>query len=703
MSKVNTIKTVKERFLLIFFLILFFIHTIRIVYAQRSYFLEPYDISYWKDRFEHSQWQLPLSKRIIGDDGLFAYVGHQLIQGGNPAGVNAETPPVGKYLIGLSILLLNNPSYYAFFTGIGSLGLFFLVTQKIIKKTIPSLAATLLLFFDPLFFTQLWKSWLDIAQLFFLLLHIALIFSISRTTNLRSTLYLLLSGLALGFFTQTKLPILLPLIITLDLIWLVYKKYVTIIPVFIGGFIVGILLPYVKFFLLGNNLLDFIRLEKYIASFYLKSYLVAHKEAIWKVLLTGSFPDIVSGVTIKLDEWTIIWPVITVIGIFFSIKSLIDKKNPLTLKLIAIFILCSLIIYTNIPFYPRYLTIVLPFLYLVSAYFISKIKEKKLATIAISLIMLYVFFYSSNSLMSSLDLRLKSFYYNFSNEYFQDLYQEDMSQKHSLDLSRQDFFTLAKINLDNASVKSIDIFEEGRNIFAFGDEGSVKLKIIYKTERLGAFVENKTIPLVKERGQWKVKWKWDLLLNSFSPSFYTETKIISGKRGTIKSAAGEILAQDTEGYLIKIRPDKINRQKENQMLNDIGMLSSTKPVHIQNAYLENALSYTYTPIATVYSSLTDKEKQRLLSYSGVKLVPYSSRAYTSLSALSIKNTLYDECCTRIYSSYNYHGISGPEKQYDDLLAGYDGGEILIKNQKGKVTRVILKKEAKMGNDVEVSL
>lgn len=703
MSKANTIKTVKERFLIIFFLILFFIHIIRIVYSQRSYFLEPYDISYWKDRFEHSQWQLPLSKRIIGDDGLFAYVGHQLIQGGNPAGVNAETPPVGKYLIGLSILLLNNPSYYAFFTGIGSLGLFFLVTQKIIKKTIPSLAATLLLFFDPLFFTQLWKPWLDIAQLFFLLLHIALIFYISKTTNLRNTLYLLLSGLALGFFTQTKLPILLPLIIILDLIWLAYKRYVTIILVFIGGFIVGILLPYVKFFLLGNNLLDFIRLEKYIASFYLKSYLVAHKEAVWKVIFTGSFPDIVSSATIKLDEWTIIWPAVSILGIIFSVKSLIDRKTPFILKLIAIFILCSLAIYTFIPFYPRYLLIVLPFLYLIVAYFVYEFREKKIVNIITLLVVLYAFFYSSNSLTSSLDLRLQNFYYNFSNKYFQDIYQEDISARNSLNLSREMFFAIAKTNLDNANIGAIDIHENRKNIVQSGGKGFVDITVVYKTQQLGAFSENKVVPVIKEKGQWKIQWKWDLLLNSFSPSFYTETKIISGKRGTIKSAAGEILAQDTDGYLIKIRPDKINRQKENQMLQDIGDLSSIKPVHIQNAYLENALSYTYTPIATVYSSLTDKEKQRLLSYSGVKLVPYSSRVYTSLSTLSIKNTLYDECCTRIYSSYNYHGISGPEKQYDDLLAGYDGGEILIKNQKGKVTRVILKKEAKMGNDVEVSL
>ena len=68
----------------------------QIVYLKQSDLSKEYDVSYWKDRFEHSQWQLPLSKRIIGDDGLYAYAGYKLISGSDPAVISPEVPPVGN-------------------------------------------------------------------------------------------------------------------------------------------------------------------------------------------------------------------------------------------------------------------------------------------------------------------------------------------------------------------------------------------------------------------------------------------------------------------------------------------------------------------------------------------------------------------------------------------------------------------------------
>ena len=101
-------------------LLVFIYHFSQIIYTQRAVFSEKYDQSYWKDRFEHSQWVLPLSKRIIGDDGLFAYIGYDLINGGSITGFDSEVPPLGKYLIGLSIKIFGNPYYYSVFFGLGS-------------------------------------------------------------------------------------------------------------------------------------------------------------------------------------------------------------------------------------------------------------------------------------------------------------------------------------------------------------------------------------------------------------------------------------------------------------------------------------------------------------------------------------------------------------------------------------------------------
>ena len=87
-----------------------------VIFTNRALFFSSYDADYWRDKFEHSQWSLPLSVRTIGDDGLYLYEGYRLIQGGDPTLLNAEVPPFGKYLIGASTLVFGNGYAYGFIT-----------------------------------------------------------------------------------------------------------------------------------------------------------------------------------------------------------------------------------------------------------------------------------------------------------------------------------------------------------------------------------------------------------------------------------------------------------------------------------------------------------------------------------------------------------------------------------------------------------
>lgn len=694
----------KKKVLSFLFLALILIQFIQILYSQRSNFLNSYDVNYWKDRFEHSQWQLPLSKRIIGDDGLFAYVGYSLIKGEDPTKMNVETPPFGKYLIGISILLFGSPSYYALFLGIGSIILFFLLVDKILKNRLFALIGTTFLFLDPLFFNQFWKAWLDISQLFFLLLNILIFISILEVKKYNTMLSFLLCGISIGLFSQIKFPILLPAILVLESGWILYKTGKKEWLIFLLGFVIAIIISYLRYFTLGYGLIDFLLLQKYILSFYMKSRLITHNEALWQVLIIGKFPDISGGIAKNVAEWSLLWPIITIFGLISALKVIIKKGYSTFLKGIAIFLFIALTIYTIIPVYPRYLMLIMPFLYLFFLYLIKNLKNKHIKVAIFTVMLSYAFFHANKNLIPSYDSRLQNFYYNFSNQYFQDIYQEDIVKLSSSGFSREKFFTIAKSNLDNANIKAIEIHEDDKNISLNENRGFVNVSIVYKTQQLGSFTERKVIPLVKEQGQWKIQWNWGILLNSFSPYFHIESTIIPGKRGTIKDESGRILVQDASGYLIEVRPDIIDRKAENKMLNVISAVSFMKPVHIQNAYLENVIPHKYVPITTIYSFISDDEKRELLSYPGLKLTPYLSRLYDySISSDTIKNIFYEECCTRIYSSYNYHGISGWEKKYDSVLKGSDGGVILIKDDKGNVIRIILHKQPKQGNDVVVSL
>src|ERR1035437_8043544 len=98
-----------KNWLLIFCFVIIVLQFSQIIYINRSLFTQKYDSSYWKDRYEHSQYVLPVSQRIIGDDGLYSYAGYRLINGESIENTATFKPPVGIYLLGFSIFAFHNP------------------------------------------------------------------------------------------------------------------------------------------------------------------------------------------------------------------------------------------------------------------------------------------------------------------------------------------------------------------------------------------------------------------------------------------------------------------------------------------------------------------------------------------------------------------------------------------------------------------
>lgn len=690
-----------KKFIVFFCFVILLIHLLQIIYSQRALFTQNYDVLYWKDRFEHSQWVLPLSKRIIGDDGLFAYIGYDLVNGGSITGFDSEVPPLGKYFIGLSIKVFNNQLYYSILFGLGSLALFYMLGVRILRNKVESLLVTSILFLDPLFFSQFWQSTLDICQLFFLLAHVLFLtylLNVKRNAGRKYIFYAFISGLCLGFFAQVKYPIFLPLILIIESVFFVLKRTKREYFLYLIGIGLAILTVNFKFFLDGNSIIDFFGFQKYVLSFYLKSQLIVHKGAIWQMLFFGNFPSISTGELTRIKEWSIMWPIISVIGLIASILFIFKKKISLIWKGFGLFAIGSILILINIPSYPRYLIIILPFLYLITAKLVQPSLNKKRLLLYLVLLA-YGVINSFFFLLPKPESSLNGFYYNLSHLYFHDIYQENIVNSSALGLTRSQFRYISNKAFDSAKVKEINVRELSKNISMFSAIGDVRVGLTYKTQDLGSFYEEKTLKLIQENGEWKVVWDWNLILNGFSPDFIVQTEVDLGKRGSIISPNGEILVQDQESYLVLVNPEKINLKRENEMLNFISLIGDVKAPHLQNAYLENSLSGIYVPLVSLFHSLDQKTKAKLLSFPGVKLTPFLSRIYKDIDSLSIENVFYKECCTRIYSSYNYHGVDSIEKKYDNILWGYSGGKILIKDSKGAIIKVVLEKNKKEGKDV----
>ncbi len=670
----------------------------QLIYFQQAYLFDIYDVSYWRDRYEHSQYQLPLSRRVIGDDGLFAYAGYRVIQGDYPFSINIDKPPLGKYLIGSSIALFKNPVYYALFFGIGSLIVFYHVAKRFLEDSLLTFTITMLLFLDPLYFSQLWKSWLDISQLFFLLLTVLFFALLIEKKN---HVFAFLSGLSLGFFIEIKPPILLPIIIIIQfsciLIQRLWKEYI----VSILGLFLGLVLPYFLYLNFSQPLL-ILKLHKYMYSVYYHSQLKTNIGAIWQAVLFGNFPQISTAVPTRVSEWWIFWPVCIIIGLIFGARFIYSRKALLVWKSVYAFVFFSLVIFTFIPSYTRYLLMLLPFIYLlagrvVKQYAGRRLKQSLFFIIAVTGLINTAFF-----LYPRPDNLLNTFYYNISNQYFQDIYQENMDLSDQSIMSRSKFRSIAQGALTKAAVKAIKIEEKQRHISLFANTGTVELVITYITQDVGSFSEKKTIDLVKRNQQWKIKWNWDIIVNDFKPSYDIETKVVLGKRGKIISRDGTILAEDRAGYLVSVNPEKIDTVREQEMLQFMATYGYKDSNNLQNEYLENSLPNTYVPLFTLHKIISDKEKNKLLSYPGVKLAEYPTRIYDGIDPLSIHSTLYTECCTRLYSSGNYHGVEGLEKKFDLLLYGYSGGKIILKDEKGDLVRVMHERKYQNGKDIILS-
>lgn len=687
-----------RKFVFIFCLLIFALQLLQIIYFERHFFTSRYDTQYWKDRYEHSQYQLPLSKRIIGDDGLFAYSGYRLIKGDNPFSINNDKPPVAKYLFGLSILLFNNPLYIVFFFGFSTLVVFYFIARYLLKNNTLAFSVTTLIFLDPLFFSQFWITGLDLIQLFFLLLNLLLMIYI-RKLHGWSIFLILGSGLSLGLFAEVKPPIVLPAIFMLETIFFFSRGLKEEYIFFVMGILLGIFIPYLRFIYLGNGLIDVLRVHNFMASIYLQSGLKTHVGAIWLTLLGGRFPNVSTGSLTTVYEWWMMWPMLTLTGIGMALFSVFTKKTLILIKGIAVFILVSFIIFTFIPSYPRYLVIVLPFMYLFGILAIKKIFNKEKIKVFSAILLIYGIVNSFFFMYPKPEAPLNGFFYNLSHLFFHDIYQENIVGKNTLGLTRDQFRYITNKAIGNAGVKEIEVKELARNIPLFASRGNVKIRLTYKTQDLGKFEEEKKINLLKVNNQWKIRWDWNIILNDFKPDYVIESDINLGKRGSIVVNNGAYRVKDESSFLVSVNPEKIDLTKEQLMLELFSSYGYKGDANFQNAYLENVLPDTYVPIMTLSKFITQEEKENLLSFSGVKLSPHYSRIFLGVDAKSIDNSFYNECCTRIYSSYNYHGVKGIEKKFDKELWGYSGGKILMKDKNGGIVKVIFEKAKKDGQDI----
>jgi predicted membrane-bound dolichyl-phosphate-mannose-protein mannosyltransferase len=330
------------------------------VFRNISHYTTPLNMNALKNLYENSQYaELPENrKKIMQDEDLYAYAGWHYLTTGKLDRVNIEHPPLGKYLIGLSVLIFNNQNIGQIFWGVLAITLLYFLSKKYLRSPSLNLVVVLLLTQEKLFKEQITHSLLDIILLVFLLMFLLLL-----TNKKQADKKAIPQGIVLGTIASIKYPSIAAVIFA---VWLVFKfinkknlqqliKNTVVLTVTAGTVF---LLTYIPFFIKNPNPLNFIRLQEKALRIHLSYVPEYPKFQVFNVLLFDRWLSWWGEKDfIETGYWNIFWPIATIV----FLASLIKPKKLLPIKLCSLFYLLFL---SSRLFFPRYLFLLLPFLYL---------------------------------------------------------------------------------------------------------------------------------------------------------------------------------------------------------------------------------------------------------------------------------------------------------------------------------------------------
>lgn len=282
--------------LFIFLLLFLFLHLGFRIYLYHNSYLSKFDPKYWSYRYEHSQWSVPVDclailkdkkskdyswcvkhraeykKQILmGDDGLYTYAGWEYINGRDPTTLNAEIPPFGKYLIGLSIKIFDNQNVFALISGILALLAFYLLNLVFTKDKLLAILPVSAFSIEPLFYTQLAAPFLDLLYLSLLLF--TFLFIVRKKYILAAIFLGLMASTKSSLSTFILVGTTISIYTLLVEVWGKNRKTLNLLEtnffllsILAAGF--TFLLTYSVFFLQGNSFRQFLGVQKWILSFY---------------------------------------------------------------------------------------------------------------------------------------------------------------------------------------------------------------------------------------------------------------------------------------------------------------------------------------------------------------------------------------------------------------------------------------------------
>lgn len=364
------------------FILLILARPVSEVYARRDIFFSRGFMAVfplYENAYYSSQYVKKENPGIIPDDTFEAFVGGAFLRGVNPILIVHEHPPMGRYIIALSILLFDNPRTLIIpLLALSFFGLF-LMLRKVLNNNLLALLPLVVYANEPLTISKLqYVPLLEPIQLPFIIF--ALYFFILGVSQKRYVSWFLLTSIMLGFVISIRFFILgAVLVLAMTTYLVLQRKEMIRLLVFIASLPLSLVVLFASYFRTiqeGYSLFQILGVQKYIL-FYHQSKL-ENLFSFWDLLLFNRWHAWWGERIIISDStWIIAWPVATVLTASFVLLFLLKKiKINSASKIILLWILAYSLLLSGGNSTTRYFLPLLPFLYTFATAFLVVLFRK---------------------------------------------------------------------------------------------------------------------------------------------------------------------------------------------------------------------------------------------------------------------------------------------------------------------------------------
>ena len=331
--------------------------------------------NYLESSYYSSQYAKKENPGIMPDQTLESFAGGAFLKGINPILIIHDQPPLGRYILSLSILLFDNPNTIMvllfFLSGLGV----FLIASLTLKNTLFSLVPFAIFVNEPLFINKFYYSpLLEPIQLPFIIF--SLYFFMQGIIKKNYVKWFILTSIMLGFVISIRFFVLgAVLVLAMIFYFLIKKQFNRKFAIFLLTLpiaVVILLVSYTRTIQLGSPILHIFGIQKYI--FYYHKAQLSLPFSFWDLLLFNRWHTWWGTKAITSDpQWIIVWPISVFLTLVFSILGIFEKisvsePEKIIIIWIAVYSLFLSLGETSTRYFPP----LLPFIYIIATSFLVK-------------------------------------------------------------------------------------------------------------------------------------------------------------------------------------------------------------------------------------------------------------------------------------------------------------------------------------------